>query len=50
MRECNVLRKFKYFEVNFIVWIIIQRIFKMMEIMKYFVQVKFKEFQMTPKS
>ena len=28
----NVLNKFKYFEVNFIVWIIIWRIYEMMEI------------------
>jgi len=32
MRKCNVFREFKCFEVNFTIWIIIWRIFKMVEI------------------
>jgi len=36
LRECNVTSKFKYFKVNFIVWIIIWRIFKMIEIYELF--------------
>jgi len=42
----NVLRELKYVEVNFIVCIIIWRIFKM-KFMEYFVQTIIREFQMT---